>query len=80
MGAFLRAGQLYEKREELENAVKYFLEAKAYPQAVSAIERLGMDLLRKGRRDDLAQWVRALPEEIVRGNPWRIDLDRRTNC
>jgi len=68
----LKAGHLYEQKEELESAVKYFLEAKAYPEAISAIERLGMDLLQKGRRDDLAQWIRALPENVLEGNPWLL--------
>jgi len=69
---FLKAGDLYEQREELENAVKYFLEAKAYPQAVSVIERLGMDLLRKGRKGDLLVWILGLPEQIVQENPWLL--------
>ena len=68
----LKAGALYEQRGELENSVKYFLEAKAYPEAVKVIERLGIDLLQKGRREDLSQWLLALPEEIVRENPWLL--------
>jgi len=68
----LKAGTLYEQRGELENSVKYFLEAKAYPQAAAVLERLGMDLLQKGRKEDLSQWLLALPEEIVRDNPWLL--------
>ena len=68
----LKAGTLYEQRGELENSVKYFLEAKAYPQAAAVLERLGIDLLQKGRREDLSQWLLALPEEIVRDNPWLL--------
>ena len=69
---FLKAGHLYEQREELENAVKYFLEAKAYPQAVSVIERLGMDLLKMGRKADLLEWLHALPKNVVEQNPWLL--------
>jgi LuxR family maltose regulon positive regulatory protein len=68
----LKAGQIYKHRQELENAVTCFLEAKAYPEAISAIERLGADLLRKGRRDDVAQWIRVLPENIIEENPWLL--------
>jgi LuxR family maltose regulon positive regulatory protein len=68
----IKAGCLYEQRGELENSVKYFLEAKAYPQAVLVIERLGMALLRGGRRDDVAQWLRRVPEKIVKDNPWLL--------
>jgi LuxR family maltose regulon positive regulatory protein len=67
---FSRAGYLYEKRGELENAAKYFLEAKAYPQAESVIERLGMNLLQRGRREYLSQCLSALPEEFIQKNPW----------
>jgi two-component SAPR family response regulator len=69
---FRKAGALYEQRNELENSVKCFLEAKDYPQAVSVIERLGMDLLRGGRKEDLLQWLHALPEDTVQGNPWLL--------
>src|SRR4030043_1639417 len=68
----LKAGNLYERRGELENAIKYFLEAKAYPRAVSVIERSGMDLLEKGRTSDLSHWLLALPESIIRENPWLL--------
>ena len=68
----LKAGTLYAQRGELENSVKYFLEAKAYPQAAAVLEHLGMDLLQKGRREDLSQWLHALPDEIVRDNPWLL--------
>jgi tetratricopeptide (TPR) repeat protein len=69
---FSKAGELYEKRGEFENAVKCFLEAKAYPQAGSVIERLGMSLLRRDRKKDLHQWILALPEGIIQENPWLL--------
>ena len=69
---FLQAGELYEKRGELENALKYFLSAQAYPRAGSVIERLGMNLLQSGRKEDLSQWLLALPEEIIQENPWLL--------
>jgi len=68
----LKAGSLYEQRGELENSVKCFLEAKAYSQAAAVVERLGIDLIRKGRREDLSQWLLALPDEVVRDNPWLL--------
>ncbi|NWG01882.1 MAG: tetratricopeptide repeat protein [Syntrophaceae bacterium] len=68
----LKAGSLYEKKGELENAIKYFLEAKAYPQAIPLIERLGMDLLRKGRKSDLTSWMDLLPEDLFQENPWLL--------
>ena len=66
----LKAGILYEQRNDLENAVKYYLEAKAYPRAVSIIEQLGMELLNKARRSDLSRWISVLPNEIIEEHPW----------
>jgi ATP/maltotriose-dependent transcriptional regulator MalT/two-component SAPR family response regulator len=68
----VRAGIHYEQRGDLEEATRYFLEAKAYPQAISVIERLGIDLLKKGRKGDLASWIYTLPEEMVQENPWLL--------
>ncbi len=68
----LKAGTIYAQMGELENSVKYFFEAKAYRQAAAVVERLGIDLLQKGRREDLSRWLLAFPEEIVRDNPWLL--------
>ena len=68
----LKAGYLYEKRGDLENAVKYFLEAKAYSQAGSVIAQVGMDLLQSGRKEELTQWIQAFPEEFIQENPWLL--------
>ena len=68
----LEAARLYAHRNELENAVRYFLQVKAYGDAVPLIERCGMDLLKKGRTTDLSQWILSLPEEIIQGNPWLL--------
>jgi LuxR family maltose regulon positive regulatory protein len=68
----LKAGTLYDQRGELENSVKYLLEARAYPRAASVIERLGMDLLQKGRINDLSKWLSDLPEDTIQDNPWLL--------
>jgi ATP/maltotriose-dependent transcriptional regulator MalT len=69
---FLKAGELYDQRGKFENAVKHFLEGKAYPRAISVIERVGKDLLRQGKAETVSQWISALPEETVRKNPWLL--------
>ena len=68
----LKAGNLCREKGKLENAIKYFLEAKAYPQAISLIEQLGGDLLRKGRKSDLASWIYALPGDLLEKSPWLL--------
>jgi len=62
---FFKAGSLYEQKGDLEESVKFFLEAKAYPEASSIIKRIGMDLLKSGRTGELAQWLQNLPENLL---------------
>ncbi|NWG04164.1 MAG: tetratricopeptide repeat protein [Syntrophaceae bacterium] len=67
-----KIGTLYQQREELEEAIRYFLEAKAYPQAISIMESKGIELLREGRKSDLLSWMNALPEDLVLKRPWLL--------
>jgi two-component SAPR family response regulator len=68
----IKAGSLSEQRGNFENAIRYYLEAKAYLPAISLIERIGMDLLRTGRKGDLASWIYALPDDLLQKNPWLL--------
>jgi ATP/maltotriose-dependent transcriptional regulator MalT len=70
--ACMRAGDLSEQRGELEQAVKYYLEASAYPEAAGALVKVGLALITAGRTSDLAQWLAAIPDEIIRDNPWLL--------
>ncbi len=70
--AYLRAGELTERRGQLKEAVKYYLQAGAYPQAVAAIERVGPQLLKLGKTADLAFWLQRLPEALVQERPWLL--------
>jgi LuxR family maltose regulon positive regulatory protein len=72
LAACFRAGTLFEHRGELEAAVKYYLEAKAFPQAAAVIERIGMDLVKTGRTGDLQQWLQSIPADLVEDNPWLL--------
>jgi ATP/maltotriose-dependent transcriptional regulator MalT/DNA-binding SARP family transcriptional activator len=69
---FLKAASLCEQRGDLEGSLKYLLRAQAYPRAASIIERIGMDLLKMGRKADLVLWITSLPEEIVETSPWLL--------
>jgi len=69
---FLKAGTLFEQKGDLEESVKFFLEAKAYPQVSSIIKQIGMDLVKSGRTGDLAQWLQTLPEDLVQEDPWLL--------
>jgi ATP/maltotriose-dependent transcriptional regulator MalT len=67
-----KAATLYERRNEQEMAIHYFLEAGAFENAALAIERIGLDLLKTGRTGDLSQWIQSLPEKLIQENPWLL--------
>lgn len=69
---FLKAGSLCDLRGEHENAIRYYLDAKAYHEAIRIIEEVGLNLWRMGRTADLSQWIQALPSELVQDNPWLL--------
>lgn len=72
LAAYSKAASLFEQRGELEDAVKYYLQARAYPQAGSVMEQIGVDLLQRGRTGDLSQWLQSLPQNLIQGNPWLL--------
>lgn len=70
--SYYQAASLSERREDLEAAVKYYLGARAYPEAAAAMERAGLELIRLGKTQELARWLSALPEAVIRDNPWLL--------
>ncbi|MDY6955160.1 MAG: hypothetical protein SWE60_26960, partial [Thermodesulfobacteriota bacterium] len=58
----------------MEDSGKYYPHAKAYLQATSVIEETGMDVLRRGRTEDLARRFEGLPRDLVQENPWLLFL------
>jgi ATP/maltotriose-dependent transcriptional regulator MalT/DNA-binding SARP family transcriptional activator len=69
---FFKAGSLYKQKGDLEESVKFFLKAKAYPKALSIIRSIGMNLLKSGRTGDLTQLIQKLPENLVQEDPWLL--------
>lgn len=70
--AYLRAGELSEQRDQRHEAVKYYLLAQAYPQAIVAIQKVGLDLLKLGRNAELSSWVQAIPPNLIEEDPWLL--------
>ncbi len=68
----IEAGRIFQKREENEQAVEYFVEAKAYKDIARTIKILGTDFVITGRFADLDKWMQALPDEMVFKDPWLI--------
>ncbi len=70
--SYYQAALLSERREDLETAVRYYLRARSYGKAASAMERVGLELARLGKTAELAQWLGALPKDLVENNPWLL--------
>ncbi|EFK10425.1 tetratricopeptide repeat protein [delta proteobacterium NaphS2] len=88
-----KAAGLFEARKDFENAADYYLGARAFSQAAACIVRAGRELAQMGKMVRLAGWLKALPEQLVRQDPWllyyqamtvrftetRENIDRLTN-
>lgn len=68
----LRAGQLHQKRDELEQALTCYIKAKAYSQASAIIKLLGSRIVQQGRHRDLSRWLESMPGELVQTDPWLL--------
>jgi len=72
MTSYYQAASLSERRADLENAVRFYLRAQAYPEAARAVEKAGGELVKMGKIAELAQWLTALPQDLVQHNPWLL--------
>ncbi len=59
-----RAGEWFEGRNEIEEAVYHYLGAEAYPRATALMERVAMEWFTRGRVETILQWAEALPGEV----------------
>ncbi len=69
---YKRAGDLYAKQADFDNAVKFYFKAGDYLQATSIIERAGVHLIKMNRMAELKTWLTLLPDTIVQENPWLL--------
>ncbi|MBF0242590.1 MAG: hypothetical protein HQK64_08955 [Desulfamplus sp.] len=68
----IRAAQLFEKRGEIELAVRYYLDGQDYNMASDMVKKCATDLIVRGRFTDLSEWIEALPQYLVNADPWLI--------
>lgn len=68
----LEAGTCYQEKGNLEEAVYHFLEARAFQEASSLIKKIGLALIKKGRLNDLSDWLRKLPKSLIQTDPWLL--------
>jgi LuxR family maltose regulon positive regulatory protein len=72
VNSYYQAASLSERRADLENAVRFYLRAQAYPEAAHAVAKAGGELVKMGKTAELAQWLTALPQDLVQRNPWLL--------
>ncbi len=65
----IAAGHYYEQQQELETALVYYLQGKAYTEAARILTRLAPDYVGRGRVAGLEHHLKALPESIIRVQP-----------
>lgn len=68
----LQAGICYQEKGEPEEAVDHFLEARAFQEASSLIKEIGLGMIKKGRLNDLMQWLRKFPKPLIQTDPWLL--------
>ncbi len=67
-----RAARFFEARGEIELSVQYYLEAQDYKMASDMIKKCATDQVVKGRLPNLGVWIEALPQFLVKNDPWLI--------
>jgi LuxR family transcriptional regulator, maltose regulon positive regulatory protein len=70
--SYFQAATLSERRADLETAVRYYLRARAYDRAISAMERVGLEMAGLGKTAELTEWLAALPKDLVQKNAWLL--------
>ncbi|MEJ2589358.1 MAG: hypothetical protein P8165_17615, partial [Deltaproteobacteria bacterium] len=68
----VEAGDLFFKRETEEEALRCYLEARAYDRALPLFEKIGTRLLERGQQAELLRLVRTFPEVMVAKSPWLL--------
>jgi LuxR family transcriptional regulator, maltose regulon positive regulatory protein len=67
-----RAGDYYRKEGDEEEALRQYLEARAYPEAAERIKQIGLTLIKQTRLKDLGNWLNALPKPFIQEDPWLL--------
>jgi DNA-binding SARP family transcriptional activator len=67
-----KAAVLLTATGQVSEAVALLREAGDWLRVVELIDNHGASLLDQGRGETLAQWVEAMPKEVVQGHPWAL--------
>ncbi len=66
---YRRAGDFYSKEDRLEEAIKFYLQAKQYEKAASIIEKIGSSLIGQGRSGILCSYIEKIPKSLIAQRP-----------
>jgi LuxR family maltose regulon positive regulatory protein len=73
-----KVGKLFWERNAHEEALRFFIVAKAYSDIARIIRIKGIDYVITGRSAGLAECISVLPREMVDKDPWLIFFDTMT--
>lgn len=67
-----QAAALLEGEGWIESAIELLKESQDWTQMSALIKRVARQLLARGRRQALGEWLGELPEEVRRHDPWLV--------
>ena len=67
-----RAAELLEASGQDEDAVDLFFKAKDYKNLIILVRKQAQELIAQGRNKTLEQWIRKIPEDILKKEPWLL--------
>lgn len=70
--SFREAASVFEQKGDLQNAVKYYLNAGCFEKSAELLEAIGKGLLQANRISDLNGWFQKLPEANLQAHPWLL--------
>ena len=66
----MTAGSLLSKSGRIEDAIRLFLDARAFKEALALLLGYAQKLLSMGRFATLREWADSIPEDVKRDAPW----------
>ncbi|OIO98562.1 MAG: hypothetical protein AUK03_01140 [Anaerolineae bacterium CG2_30_64_16] len=64
-----RGAAFFQAQGDLEEAIYHWLAAAAFPEAADTIESISETVLRAGRLDTVANWIDAIPPDVLADHP-----------
>ncbi len=67
-----KAGQFFWEQRDHEQALNYFITAKATEQIIHIIKIKGTDYFINGNMSGLQNWISHVPDSVIKDDPWLI--------